>query len=75
MENLGRFKLAVPPVKEQKEIAAAIRQTDAEFRALSSQIERQVEALVEYRKSLIHECVTGQRRVTEADPKRAHVLG
>lgn len=75
MENLGRFKLAVPPVEEQREIAAVVRQKDAEFRVLSSQIERQAEALIKYRKSLIHECVTGQRRVTDADVKWAQVHG
>ena len=63
MENLGRFKLAVPRVDEQKEIAAFIREKDAEFRLLFAQIERQIETLTAYRKSLIHECVTGQRRV------------
>jgi type I restriction enzyme, S subunit len=67
MENLGRFKLAVPRVAEQKEIAAFIREKDAEFRPLFAQIGRQIETLVAYRKTLIHECVTGQRRVTEED--------
>ena len=67
MENLGRFKLAVPRVAEQKEIAAFIREKDAEFRPLFVQIERQIETLVAYRKSLIHECVTGQRRITGND--------
>ncbi len=71
MENLGRFKLAVPRVAEQKEIAAFIREKDAEFRPLFAQIERQIETLVAYRKSLIHECVTGQRRVTDEDVRRA----
>jgi type I restriction enzyme S subunit len=71
MENLGRFKLAVPRVSEQKEIAAFILQKNAEFRPLFSQIERQIETLVAYRKSLIHECVTGQRRVAESDVQRA----
>jgi len=71
MENLGRFKLAVPPVEEQREIAVFVCKKDAEFRALSAQIERQVDALTAYRQSLIHECVTGQRRITEADVRRA----
>ena len=38
---------------------------DEEFRALAGQID----TLTAYRKSLIHECVTGQRRITEADLK------
>jgi type I restriction enzyme S subunit len=71
MENLGRFKLAVPRVVEQKEITAFIRDKDAEFRPLFTQIEWQIESLVGYRKSLIHECVTGQRRISEADVRRA----
>jgi type I restriction enzyme S subunit len=71
MDNLGRFKLAVPRVAEQKEIAAFIREKDAEFRPLFAQIECQIETLIAYRKSLIHECVTGQRRVSEAEAQRA----
>ena len=71
MENLGRFKFAVPRLAEQKEIAAFIRKKDADFRPLFAQIERQITTLVNYRKSLIHECVTGQRRITDADVARA----
>lgn len=70
MENLGRFKLSVPKPAEQRDIADYIRERDRKFRELTFQIERQVETLVAYRKSLIHECVTGQRRVTEADLKQ-----
>jgi type I restriction enzyme S subunit len=70
MENLGKFKIAIPPVEEQKKIVDFIAEKDGEFRTLISKIEEQVNALVEYRKSLIHECVTGQRRVTEADLKQ-----
>ena len=75
MENLGRFKLAVPKLAEQRQIAAFIREQDAEFRPLFAQIERQIETLVAYRKSLIHECVTGQRRITETDINRVKAHG
>lgn len=75
MENLGRFKLAVPRLAEQKEIAAFIREKNAEFRQLFAQIERQIETLVNYRKSLIHECVTGQLRISDADLNRANAHG
>ena len=34
-------------------------------------IDSQIAMLTAYRKSLIHECVTGQRRITEADVSRA----
>lgn len=70
MENLGRFKLAVPPLDEQKIIADFIRRKDAELRALFTKIEQQIDTLVAYRKSLIHECVTGKRRVTEKEANR-----
>jgi type I restriction enzyme S subunit len=36
-------------------------------------LNRQMETLFAYRKSLIHECVTGQRRVTEEDLLTARV--
>lgn len=75
MENLGRFKLAVPPIEEQREIAVFIREKDTEFRAVSTQIGRQVETLTAYRKSLIHECVTGQRRITEEELNRVKAHG
>ena len=75
MENLGRFKLALPPVEEQREIAGFIREKDAAFRTLSTGIERQIDTLVAYRKSLIHECVTGQRRISEADLNREKAHG
>lgn len=71
LENLGLFKVAVPRVAEQKEIAAFIREKDAEFRTLVAQIERQIETLTAYRKSLIHECVIGQRQITETDVNQA----
>ncbi len=75
MDNLGRFKLAVPRVSEQKEIAAFIQEKDVEFRPLFTQIEQQIATLTTYRKSLIHECVTGQRRITEADLRQVKTHG
>ena len=38
-------------------------------------ISRQINTLASYRKSLIHECVTGQRRITEADLSRVLAHG
>jgi len=71
MENLGRFKISVPKVEEQKVIAAFIREKEAEFRPLLAQIERQIEILLAYRKALIHECVTGQRQIMLAELSHA----
>ena len=39
----------------------------AELKRIVTGIESQIATLTAYRKSLIHECVTGQRRITEAD--------
>ena len=50
---------------------ANLERKNADFLKLFTQIERQIETLVAYRKSLIHECVTGQRRVTESNVSRA----
>jgi type I restriction enzyme S subunit len=47
----------------------------AEFRALTAGIESQIATLTAYRRSLIHECVTGQRRIAEADLKRVNAHG
>ncbi len=38
-------------------------------------METQIATLTAYRKSLIHECVTGQRRITEADINRVKAHG
>jgi type I restriction enzyme S subunit len=75
MENLGRFKLAIPPIEEQKEIAQYIQIKNTEYDAAAASIERQIEILKIYRKSLIHECVTGQMRITEADLKKVKAYG
>jgi type I restriction enzyme S subunit len=39
----------------------------AGLKKLNENIENQITALQQYRKSLIHECVTGKRRITEED--------
>ncbi|MGH9873963.1 MAG: restriction endonuclease subunit S [Pyrinomonadaceae bacterium] len=62
-----RMWIPLPPLGEQREIAAFL---DAKLEAMNrvvTVITSQIETLRGYRKSLIHECVTGQRRITEAD--------
>ena len=56
-----------PKMKVQLEIVDRIEQHELKHRNLRVCIESQIATLTAYRKSLIHECVTGQRRVTEAD--------
>lgn len=70
--ELKKLRVVIPPIDEQKEICLEIERRAKEIRDIKAQIERQIETLLAYRKSLIHECVTGQRRVTEADVARVH---
>jgi type I restriction enzyme, S subunit len=62
-----RMLIPRPPIREQREIVAHLDTRLAETRRLVAGIETQIAMLTAYRKSLIHECVTGQRRITEAD--------
>ncbi len=56
----------IPPLPEQRRIVEYLDKTLDRLNGLTSLIRRQIETLTAYRKSLIHECVTGQRRITEA---------
>jgi type I restriction enzyme S subunit len=74
--ELGSILLALPPtLKEQEAIADFIATKFAELNSLASAIKSQITTLTAYRKSLIHECVTGQRRITEADINRVESHG
>ena len=75
-EELGSVLLALPPTrKEQEAIADYLDVKLAEGRSIVTGIEAQIATLTAYRKSLIHECVTGQRRITEADSTNSPQAG
>lgn len=57
--------IPLPPLSEQHSICGFVEQCNADFARLTASINRQITTLTAYRKSLIHECVTGQRRITE----------
>ena len=59
--------VVLPPPAEQEAICAFLDAKLAEVKRIVTGIETQIATLTAYRKSLIHECVTGQRRITEAD--------
>jgi type I restriction enzyme S subunit len=78
----GSLVVPLPPLSEQNHIAAFLEASCSAIDAVASIAEqdngsprrtgvlnRQMETLLAYRKSLIHECVTGRRRITEADLK------
>ncbi|PYJ68974.1 MAG: hypothetical protein DME76_10540 [Verrucomicrobia bacterium] len=66
-----RMLIPRPPIEEQCEIVAYLDAKTAEVSRIVAGIETQIATLTAYRKSLIHECVTGQRRITESDAQRA----
>ncbi len=73
--RIGTNFAAIPPKEEQESIAAYLDAKEQEVLSISAGIESQIETLTAYRKSLIHECVTGQRRITDADLNEVQSLG
>ena len=70
MRVIERIKVPVPPIDEQIEIVAFLDNETSKMSALKANIESQIKELLAYRKSLIHECVTGQRRISGEDVNR-----
>jgi type I restriction enzyme, S subunit len=59
--GFANMPIPLPPWDEQMEILAFVRGETAKLDGLHRGYERQLLLLAEYRASLIHECVTGQR--------------
>jgi type I restriction enzyme, S subunit len=68
--ELNRLRVVIPPLDEQKEICREIEDHAKKVNGVKSAIQTQIATLATYRKSLIHECVTGKRRVTDEDVGR-----
>jgi type I restriction enzyme S subunit len=71
----GRLLIPLPSVNEQRAICEHLKKKLVEMKRVVTTIQAQISTLTAYRKSLIHECVTGQRRITEADLKRVESHG
>jgi type I restriction enzyme S subunit len=69
--KVGEFPIPLPPLTEQEAICDHLEEKLGELKRIVTGIETQIDTLTAYRKLLIHECVTGQRRITEADVQRA----
>ena len=67
------MRAVLPPLREQDEIASFLDAKTSGILELEINLHDQVKALEQYRKSLIHECVTGKRRITENDLKQIEV--
>ena len=65
--RIGTNFAPAPPLKEQVAIAEYLDAKEHESHLISGTIQTQITTLTAYRKSLIHECVTGQRRTSAAD--------
>ena len=72
--RLRAVVVVAPPLAEQDEIIAYLDGRLADLSRLTDNIRAQITALTAYRQSLVHECVTGQRRVTDADVRRAEAV-
>ena len=57
-DTLERFPLILPPIEEQNRIVKFLKGKCAEIDALHTDIEKQIETLEEYKKSIITEAVT-----------------
>jgi type I restriction enzyme, S subunit len=63
--KVGEFPIPLPPLPEQETICQYLNVKLGELKRTTTTIESQITALIAYRKSLIHECVTGQRRISK----------
>jgi type I restriction enzyme S subunit len=73
--QIGGNYIPLPPVREQELIAVHIERQIQAIKEVQKSLNKQIATLSAYRKSLIHECVTGQRRLTETDLKAAKAHG
>ena len=73
--KVGQFHIPLPSVTEQEVICTYLEGKLGDVKRTVESIESQIATLTAYRKSLIHECVTGQRRITDADVKRVKAHG
>lgn len=73
VSNLGRWRLQrepflnmmipILPKEEQDQIASYIKEKDIQIGKIKKQIELQIEELKDYRKIIIHDAVTGKKKV------------
>lgn len=66
----GRMLVPLPTLEEQRAICRHLDEKLAKLNTVVVALEEQIGTLAAYRKSLIHECVIGQRRITEEDVNR-----
>ncbi|WP_051605797.1 restriction endonuclease subunit S [Polaribacter sp. Hel_I_88] len=70
VERLKQLYIPLPPIKEQIEISEVIRKLTEKNFNLKKNLKSQIKTLKAYRKSLIHECVTGKKQVATIASKK-----
>lgn len=71
----SQMLIPLPPLREQEAISAYLDAKLGALQRIATGIESQIEKLSAYRKSLIHEYVTGQRRVAEPGLRQVEAYG
>lgn len=79
IQNIGADKyqylrMTAPKVDEQERIVEAIEFLKKKVDTLSEKILEQIDTLQSYRKSLIHECVTGKKQVADVARNSKHEI-
>lgn len=65
--RFGKFKLALPPIEEQKEIVKYLDKKCEQIDKIIEDKQKQIQNIEEYKKSVIYEYVTGKKRVEGAE--------
>lgn len=66
--KIGYLRVAIPAtIGEQKLIADYLDDEMSKISKLESNLRSQIDTLEQYRRSLLHECVTGKQRIAEED--------
>ena len=73
--KVGLFPIPRPSIEDQRAICRFLDEKLNQIDQIVNGIEAQIATLNAYRRSLIHECVTGQRRFSEAHVNRMQVHG
>ncbi len=63
--RIGSVEGFVPPMEEQEEIVLEINTLFSKVEKINKNLKQQIKIIQEYKKSLIHECVTGKKQVFE----------
>jgi type I restriction enzyme S subunit len=73
--ELGLISVPLPSIDVQRTIIADSERRMLQQKQIRRNMESQITTLTAFRKSLIHECVTGQRRISESDLKKVKAYG